>query len=59
MTESEKRKMTHSEKVKRQIEVGKKVRSMIETGHSNAEIAKELGMPESVIRTVRERHTKD
>lgn len=58
MTESEKRKMTHSEKVKRQIEIGKKVRSMIEAGHSDAEIAKELGLSEMVIRRVRERYTK-
>ena len=58
MTESEKRKIAHSEKVKRQIEVGKTVRSMIDAGRSNAEIAEKLGMPESVIRTVRERYTK-
>ena len=58
MTESEKRKIAHSEKVKRQIEIGKKIRSMIEDGYSNAEISEKLGLSEIVIRRVRERHTK-
>ena len=58
MTESEKRKIAHSEKVKRQIEIGKKVKSMVDAGYSNTEIAEELGMSESVIRTIRERHTE-
>lgn len=43
-------------KKKAQIEVGKKVRAMLDSGYSNVEVAKELGITESSVRLVREKY---
>lgn len=41
---------------KAQIEIGKRVRKLIESGKSNSEIADELGISESSVRSVRDKH---
>lgn len=43
-------------KKKAQIEVGKKVRAMLDSGYSNVEVAEELGITESSVRLVREKY---
>ena len=48
--------MNEEEKRKKQIEIGKKMRSMIDAGKSNLEIAEALGLTESAVRSIRARH---
>ena len=40
-------------KRKRQIEIGKKIRALVDAGYSNKEIGEELGLQESVVRSIR------
>ena len=43
-------------KHKAQINVGKKVKALLNSGYSNKEVADELGISEACIRTIREKH---
>ena len=47
---------TEEGKRKAQIEIGKKITAMINAGYSNNKIAKELGMSESSVRSIRKTH---
>lgn len=41
---------------KAQVEIGKKVKAMLESGYSNVEVANELGITESSVRLIREKY---
>lgn len=45
-------------KKKAQIEVGKKVKAMLNSGRSDKEIADELGLNEAIVKKIREGHKK-
>ena len=43
-------------KRKKQIEIGNKMREMIDSGYSNREIGEALGLAESAVRSIRAKH---
>ena len=43
-------------KRKKQIEIGKKMKALIDAGYSNKEIGEELGLQESAVRSIRARY---
>ena len=45
-------------KKKAQIEIGKKVKALLNSGYSNKEVADELGLSEAIVRKIREGHKK-
>ena len=46
-------------KQKAQIEVGKRVRAMIDSGYSNKEVANKLGIAEATVRSIRKCWTEE
>ena len=55
MTISEKLNSEESKR-KKQIEIGKKMKALIDAGYSNKEIGEELGLQESAVRSIRARY---
>lgn len=53
--ELKKRTEAGESKKKAQIEIGKRVNKLIDSGMTNSEVAKELGLAESLVRSLRQK----